>query len=128
MMLRGIRRSAELIAIMLFMFVSSSGAGNEADSTTGIVTLELDHVYVCVAREAPEARLLQDAGLRLANDTAYHMGQGTASVFFFFENVYLELFWVDNMEELEQADKQFADKLNHVDSGGSPFGLGLRRT
>lgn len=94
---------------------------------TEIATLQLDHVYIFTEKEAPEAKTLQEAGLKLAGDTARHIGQGTASVFFMFENVYLELAWIDNMDELEQADKQFADKLKSVDNGASPFGLGLRR-
>ena len=128
MILLIMRRAASSLAIILFAFASLSEAGNEADSTSGIVTLEIDHVYICVEKEAPEAAILQEAGLRLASDTAHHTGQGTASVFFFFENAYLELAYIEDIDELVQADEQLADKFAQVDNGGSPFGLGLRRT
>jgi len=128
MMLRIMREAAALLSLILFAFASSNGSGNEADPTSGIAALELDHVYICVEKEAPEAGILQKAGLRLASDTAHHTGQGTASVFFFFENAYLEFAWIEDINELEQADEQLADKFMHVDSGGSPFGLGFRRS
>ena len=50
--------------------------------------------------------------------------KGTASIFFCFKNAYLELLWVQDLEELKQADPTMAKKIK---VGGSPFGLGLRR-
>ena len=37
-----------------------------------------------------------DAGFTRVPEVATHSGQGTASVFFVFENAYLELIWVDD--------------------------------
>jgi len=89
--------------------------------------LVIDHIYICVTKQAPEAKALQDAGMQLASGTDHHTGQGTAAVFFYFENIYLELIWVEDAEELKSADKQLADKFKNVTNGGSPFGLGLRK-
>lgn len=90
--------------------------------------LVIDHIYICVSSQAPEAKVLQDAGLQLASDTAHHTGQGTAAVLFYFDNIYLELIWIEDAEELESADKQLADKFRNVSHDGSPFGLGLRNS
>ena len=106
----------------------SIAVGLAAGKKTQPTGLELDHLYICAAKGAPEARVLEDAGLRLAGDTAHHTGQGTASVFFVFENMYLELSWVEDSVELAGADQELADKFNNANRGGSPFGLGLRRS
>ena len=87
--------------------------------------LELDHVFVWVGREAPEAALLEGAGLRLDAERAEHTGQGTASVFFSFENAYLELIWVTDPDE---APAGWPERSRWRETGASPFGLGLRRT
>ncbi len=91
------------------------------------MVLALDHVYICAEKDAPEAKLLQDAGLLIAPDTVHHTGQGTASVFFYFGNSYLELIWLDNSVELKAADQKLATKFKMASDGGSPFGIGLRR-
>jgi hypothetical protein len=81
-----------------------------------------------VKRNAPEGKILQNAGLELAPDTTSHDGQGTAAVFFNFENFYLELIWVENHDELNEYDKKLAEKFELAFSGGSPFGIGLHRS
>ncbi|MFH1277878.1 MAG: VOC family protein [Candidatus Eisenbacteria bacterium] len=86
----------------------------------------LDHVWIHVVKDAPEAKALIDSGFQLAPRTAHHVGQGTSSVFFLFQNAYLELIWVDEPEVLRQKAPEFAATL----LGGpkaSPFGIGLRR-
>jgi hypothetical protein len=54
--------------------------------------LELDHLFICVQREVPEAESL--ARLGLEGRRRRHMGQGTANVRYFFRNAMPELFWV----------------------------------
>ena len=87
--------------------------------------LEVDHVFTVVTAGAPEAQVLQKAGFSLFPDTTTHEGQGTASVFFMFENAYFELIWIDNAEELRRADTELAARMMRPDT--SPFGLGLRQ-
>ncbi len=55
--------------------------------------LELDHLFICVQRDAPEAARLARFGL-LEGRRRRHRGQGTANVCFFFKNAMLELIWV----------------------------------
>jgi hypothetical protein len=57
------------------------------------MTLQLDHVFVCCAREAPEAQALLDAGL-IEGARNVHPGQGTANRRFFFDRGFIELLWV----------------------------------
>jgi hypothetical protein len=89
--------------------------------------LEPDHLFVVVSRQAPEAVRLESAGLRLAPDPVIHEGQGTASRFFFFENAYLELIWVEDPAELKSALPELAQRVVAPGALVSPFGLGLRR-
>ena len=90
------------------------------------MTLTLDHISLCVTKDAPEADILQKNGLFLAPDRETHAGQGTASVFFYFRDFYLELIWVDNPAELESADFAFSQRFSATDNA-SPFGIGLSR-
>jgi len=57
--------------------------------------IELDHLFVCTALDAPAAEKLIQFGLRegLPNQ---HPGQGTACRRFAFFNAMIELFWVSN--------------------------------
>ncbi len=55
--------------------------------------MELDHVFVCTARDAPEAERLRALGLVEGTSNVHH-GQGTANRRFFFANAMLELLWV----------------------------------
>jgi hypothetical protein len=89
--------------------------------------LALDHLFVVVDHGAPESEVLQRAGLHQAPDPVVHEGQGTASVFFFFENVYLELVWVDQPGLLDEVLPELAERTGGASGNPSPFGIGLRR-
>lgn len=88
--------------------------------------LEIDHIFIIVPPGAHEAQVLQDAGFSLAPDTSRHVGQGTASVFFRFENVYLELIWVVDEEERDAGETEIATRMARRERNSSPFGVGLR--
>jgi len=60
--------------------------------------VELDHVFVCVAPEAPEADTLAAFGL-VEGAPNTHPGQGTANRRFYFRNAMLELVWVEHEDE-----------------------------
>jgi len=91
------------------------------------VRLAADHVFLVASAGAPEAQSLQRAGFSREPEAAKHEGQGTASVFFSFENAYLELIWIDDAEELRAADTDLAARFEGVDRGASPVGIGLHR-
>lgn len=93
--------------------------------------LELDHVFVWVSKGAPEAEVLEQAGLHLQPETHPHVGQGTASKIFIFENVYLELIWIDDEQVAakngERSGINLLKRARWKQTGASPFGVGLHR-
>ncbi|NER33878.1 MAG: VOC family protein [Oscillatoria sp. SIO1A7] len=92
--------------------------------------LELDHILVWVSPKAPEAQILAEFGLQ-RKDYKEHIGQGTASYFFFFENAYLELIWIDDEQAaLDNAARTGIDLRSRAswrETGASAFGVGWRR-
>jgi hypothetical protein len=60
--------------------------------------IELDHVFICTAPDAPEAEKLVQFGLR-EGPPNQHPGQGTACRRFAFVNAMIELLWVRNEVE-----------------------------
>jgi hypothetical protein len=90
--------------------------------------LELDHVFVCVARGAPEAERLLVAGFA-EGDANEHPGQGTACRRFGFANAMLELLWVsDEVEARGSAARgtMLWERWSRRGRGASPFGVCVR--
>jgi hypothetical protein len=92
------------------------------------MTVALDHVFVCCAPGAPEARRLLDLGLTEGPPNT-HPGQGTACRRFFFENAYLELLWVSDAGEARgetAARTRLWPRWSERSTGASPFGIIVR--
>ncbi len=90
--------------------------------------LELDHVFVCVDPQAPEAELLKDFGLKQGRGRIHH-GQGTANVCFFFHNAYLELLWLNNTNEIQSPVVQptgLWERCRWKETQACPFGVCFR--
>src|SRR5947209_7734859 len=90
--------------------------------------VELDHVFVCVNRSAPEAEEVSRFGLS-EGPANVHPGQGTANRRFFFRNGMLELLWVENPEEARNevtAPTQLWERWTQRHSGSCPFGILVR--
>ena len=98
--------------------------------TVGADALEIDHLFILVSKDAPERQALVEAGFRDSGDTARHEGQGTASMFFFFENAYFELAWTEDEQELREGLGDDAESMlargSWRKTGASPFGIGMR--
>jgi hypothetical protein len=93
-----------------------------------MIEYAIDHVFVCCAPGAPEAQRLLDLGLTEGSPNT-HPGQGTACRRFFFENAYLELFWVTDEEEAQgpiAAPTRLWTRWSQRTTGASPFGLIFR--
>jgi hypothetical protein len=92
------------------------------------MSLELDHMFMCV-EDAPAAeRALSDFGLRFGL-RAVHGGQGTANVCAFFDNAYLELLLRHDDHELRSAVVRplaLWQRVRWRQTGASPFGIALR--
>jgi hypothetical protein len=85
----------------------------------------LDHVFVCCAEGAPEAQRLARLGLSEGSSNT-HPGQGTASRRFFFENAYLELFWVADAREAQAelaAPTRLWSRWSARSAAASPFAV-----
>jgi hypothetical protein len=94
--------------------------------------LELDHFYIATAPGAPEEiAALRAAGLTVGKRVNRHEGQGTASVAVLFNNIYLELIWVESSVGLDPEHASFVHWLHRAadwrTSNRTPFGMGLRR-
>src|SRR4051812_15254748 len=96
--------------------------------------LELDHVAILVTPGAPELQALEALGLHPLGEKTMHGGMGTASTAIFFENVYLELIWVDDPDVAARKwDAVGANMTTRVykpeshGEGAFPIGLALRR-
>lgn len=93
--------------------------------------LEFDHITMLVSPEAPERVALEELGLREGGMVVDQGGFGMRSRFYYFENTYLELFWL--------ADHSLANRVMATlgldvgsrerwrELGASPFGLVFRR-
>ncbi|BAZ68542.1 hypothetical protein NIES4106_33060 [Fischerella sp. NIES-4106] len=90
--------------------------------------LELDHVFVCVDPQAPEAEVLKAFGLQEGRRRTHH-GQGTANVCFFFHNAYLELLWLNDTNEIQSPVVQATglwERCRWKQTQACPFGISLR--
>lgn len=90
--------------------------------------LALCHVFVFVEPEAPEAKQLDDLGLR-ENCRRDHPGQGTANVCYCFDNAYLELLWVTDQAAVSSpiiSRTGLAERADWQNNGANPFGIALR--
>ncbi|MBE9049100.1 hypothetical protein IQ243_01490 [Nostocales cyanobacterium LEGE 11386] len=94
--------------------------------------LEVDHIFICTTQGAESVSILQELGLYCSNQLVQHVKQGTASKIFFFENIYLELIWIEDKYIVEQQQSELIDlhqltRIRGQYTGASPFGIGLRR-
>lgn len=89
---------------------------------------ELCHLFLFVEPDAPEARALNDLGLRESCRRA-HPGQGTANICYCFDNAFLELLWVTDREEITSPAIRrtgLAERSDWRANGANPFGIAVR--
>ena len=89
-------------------------------------SLDLDHVFVMAAADAPEADRLVELGFAEGPPNT-HPGQGTANRRFDFEGVMLEFLWICDQQEA-QSERTRRTKLwerweARADPAVSPFGV-----
>jgi hypothetical protein len=90
--------------------------------------IELDHLFICVAPGAPEAEELLQFGVREGSPNQ-HPGQGTACRRFPFANTMIEVFWVSDAAEAQNARTRptmLWERWSGRDGAASPFGICLR--
>jgi len=92
------------------------------------MSLELDHVFICVDDALAAEHALADFGVQFGL-RAVHGGQGTANVCAFFDNAYLELLSRHDDQELQSDAVRplgLWERLRWQQTGASPFGIALR--
>jgi hypothetical protein len=70
----------------LICFGCGTAMALEQSATASPAGFEFDHVWIVVARDAPERAALEKAGLKISPDVNRHDGQGTASITSDFQN------------------------------------------
>jgi len=90
--------------------------------------IELDHLFVCTSREAPEAERLVQFGLS-EGPPNQHPGQGTACRRFSFANAMIELFWMSDPSEAQSERTKRTllwERWSGRQCNASPFGICTR--
>ncbi|HSS21311.1 MAG TPA: VOC family protein [Pyrinomonadaceae bacterium] len=119
------------VCIVSVIALFTAGQPQTEAKTAAPFPLQLDHVFLWVTKGAPEAKAFENAGLHLQDHVNQHTGQGTASKTFIFQNVYLELIWIeDEQVAAKNAARSGIDMVTRSrwrETGASPFGAGLHR-
>lgn len=92
------------------------------------MTIELDHLFICVATGAPEAEALLEFGLTEGTPNI-HPGQGTQNRRFFFHNAMLELLWAHDETEARSplvSPLRLWERWRYRETGHCPFGICFR--
>ena len=122
-------RQLAIVALLLFW---ANDCTSQSQNARQSFPLERDHIFVWVSPGAPEAATLESLGLYTDGKVHKHVGQGTASKVFVFDNAYLELIWIDEPEvakgKTEAMNTSIVDRAGWRKTGASPFGVGLHRT
>jgi hypothetical protein len=90
--------------------------------------VELDHIFIMCAVDAPESLALSRLGLKEGSANT-HPGQGTACRRFFFRDSYIELLWVCDQEEAQSElvrRTRLWERWSMRQAGACPFGVVLR--
>lgn len=125
-------RFALLACITILLTAPSHGQAHlfaHQSSPAEAFPVELDHLFIWVSKGAPEAKAFEAIGLQPYGEATQHIGQGTASKVFIFENAYLELIWIeDEQAAAKNAARSAIDMRGRArwrQTGASPFGIGL---
>lgn len=89
---------------------------------------EIDHLFICVARGAPEVERVLALGMAEGSANV-HAGQGTANRRIFLANAFLEFLWVHDEREATTepaARLKLWERWSGRGSGACPFAVCLR--
>lgn len=90
--------------------------------------MEIDHLFLFVPSNGPEISRLAQSGF-VETYRRVHPGQGTANVCYCFDNLYLELLWVDDPDAVRSAPiarTRLFERSLWRDNGACPFGIAWR--
>ncbi|WP_070000983.1 hypothetical protein [Cellulosilyticum sp. I15G10I2] len=92
--------------------------------------MEVDHIFICTKKKAPEGDLLVDFGL-IEGSQNTHLGQGTANRRFYFQNMMVELLWIEDLTEVQNKrtkPMRLYERCLATVNKVCPFGVGFRPT
>ena len=92
------------------------------------MTVELDHVFICVEDLPSAERALSVFGLQFGRRYV-HRGQGTSNACAYFDNAYLELLSRHDDDELQSEPVRpvsLWERVRWRETGASPFGVAYR--
>lgn len=87
--------------------------------------MEIDHLVICITAPEKLVRILSDFGLTEGEPNS-HFGQGTSNHRFYFDNIYFEFLYLDDIQAAQSATtkptriyERFTDKTGNI----PPFGI-----
>lgn len=89
--------------------------------------MKIDHIFIFSDREGAEADELLAMGFR-EGSSRIHAGQGTRNRKFYFQDFFLEILWVHDVQEIQSSRVRPSHLWEHAQfgtNGASPFGLCL---
>jgi hypothetical protein len=93
-------------------------------------SLEIDHISIYDIDNLSNVFLLQNLGLHCSEQVIERKSQGTISILFFFENMYLELVHLADRDMAKKFEIErginILNRCRWRQTGASPFGFGLR--
>lgn len=101
------------------------GADATASAWQSHGVFEVDHLFVCVPKDPPEAQQLRDMGF-VVEFKRDHPGQGTCNDLILFARNFLELLQLKDRDEAEANLVRLDRRCDWATTGASPFGIALR--
>lgn len=90
--------------------------------------MQLDHVFMLIEPDGGQVDYVRSLGLR-ETYRRQHLGQGTRNICYCFENMFLELLWVDNADDVcsqRIARTGLYARSQYKTLGTNPFGIAWR--
>lgn len=87
--------------------------------------MEVDHIFVLIDPQGDDCKSLQRLGLA-ETYRRQHKGQGTQNVCFCFDNLFVELLWIDDVDEVRSdriARTKLYERSRWRTDGTHPFGI-----
>ncbi|MBX7541994.1 VOC family protein [Qipengyuania sphaerica] len=111
------------------MEVSDEQSPNPINQKETSGVMEIDHIFAMIHPSDRVLQTLMDLGL-VVSYRRKHEGQGTANACFCFENLYLELLWIEDPVQTSSGSSRglgLLDREKGSHSSLSPFGIAWRQ-
>ena len=92
--------------------------------------MQIDHIFIFSNNNGKEADELLEFGF-VEGSSRVHQGQGTTNRKFYFENFFLEILWVSDLQEIKSdliSPTKLWQRAEFKENNFSPFGLCLVNT